>query len=137
MKRFHLVGLRVAMALMVLGTLGCGPKSGVERHDLSGTVTFEGVPVPVGMVSFEPVEKGVGGGFAPIRNVLFDTADGGRGALSGPTSVRITGFDGIKDPSNPDAPPKALFEAYETTLDLADDQDEIEFALPLEGAQPN
>ncbi len=137
MKRFHSLGLRGAMALMVLGILGCGPKSGVERHDLSGTVTFKGNPVPVGMVSFEPIEKGVGGGFAPIRNGEFDTADGGRGALSGTTAVRITGFDGIKDPSNPDAPPKALFPAYETTIDLDDDQDEIEFALPLEDAQPN
>ena len=39
-----------------------------HQPGFSGKVTFQGSPVPVGMISFEPMEPGIGGGFAPIKN---------------------------------------------------------------------
>ena len=109
--------LAVACCLACLG--GCSGGR-VERHRLSGNVTFRGQPVPEGHISFEsPEGSGFGGGFAFIKNGRYDTADGGRGNLGGPHLVRISGFSGqAADRKNPEAGGAALFPNHEETAEL-------------------
>ena len=87
-----------ALALLA----GCGGQSGPPRFDLSGTVTYDGKPVPAGYIVFEP-ETAAGnsgpGSQADIRDGKYSTLPG-RGTIGGPHLVRIFGFDGI--PYQPD-----------------------------------
>ena len=69
--------------------------------------------------------------------VKFDTADGGRGHLGGLNAIRISGFDGIQDPGNSDAPLDALFPAFETTANLPASADEMDFSLPMDLSETN
>lgn len=112
---------RVPGTLLVLlagvGMVGCG-QQGPRRYDLFGQVTYEGKPVPMGEISLDPAERGVGGGFAPITDGRFDTSVDGRGHLGGEHRVRIVGFSGWVDPNDPDRGAIPLAEPYETTLEL-------------------
>ena len=110
---------------------GCG-QSGPERYRMSGSVTFDGKPVPAGEVQFEPAEKGIGGGFAPIRDGKYDTDDDGRGHLGGEHRVQIVGFDGLVDPNNPDSAAKVMFAPYNTTLDLEAKTTTMDFEVPAD-----
>ena len=87
--------LRVA-ALLSLATAGCG--GGPKMYPVSGTVTYDGKPLPAGQISFEAdVTKGHDGpqGMAYIKDGRFDTAQQkGKGVLGGPYVIRIQGFDG-------------------------------------------
>lgn len=66
---------------------------------LSGTVSFQGRPIPLGLIVFEPdASLGGGGaqGFASIQNGSFDTRKpGGQAVAIGPCMIRITGGDGV------------------------------------------
>ncbi len=118
----------IALALPVMA--GCG-KGGVQRNDLSGTITFEGKPVPEGTIAFEPVEGEVGGGFALIRDGKYDTSQDGRGHLAGKTRVTINGNTGeYVEPDNPDSGTIPLFPSYETTVDLPEGSTTMDFEVP-------
>src|SRR3954452_19872297 len=85
--------LTTAMSASVLVT-GCG-SSGTGVYRRTGTVTFAGKPVPLGTVYFDPdVAAGGSGasGFAEIVDGKFDTHNNGKGSISGPMIVRVTGF---------------------------------------------
>jgi hypothetical protein len=124
--------MALIVALFVLAT-GCGP-DGPQRYRMSGKVTFEGRPVPTGMISFEPAEKGIGGGFAPIVNGAYDTERTGRGHLGGEHSVQITGFDGVMNPDDPDSSARPMFKPYTFTADLPEETTTRDFALPMDNA---
>jgi hypothetical protein len=47
------VGRAVLMFGIVAIVFGCGP-DGPSRYSISGSVTFQGKPVPVGFIKFEP-----------------------------------------------------------------------------------
>ena len=117
--------------VLIVWVAGCGP-SGPKRYRMSGNVTFDGKPVPVGEISFDPAEKGIGGGFAPIKDGKYDTDADGRGHLGGEHSVRIVGFDGVVNPDNPDAPAVAIFSPYATTLDLPTKSTSKDLEVPAE-----
>lgn len=56
MNRRRCSGVVITVLFLGGGLLlaeGCG-KSGVERHNLSGQVTFRGKPLPAGLIVFEP-----------------------------------------------------------------------------------
>ncbi|MEZ6143256.1 MAG: hypothetical protein R3B84_22040 [Zavarzinella sp.] len=115
-----------AVVLLLAATNGCN-NNGTYR--ISGTVVFDGKPVPKGKIYFIPdSSKGNEGvtGYANIINGKFDTSsEGGAGFIGGPTIIAIEGFD-------PDAPPdapkpgeesteatiKVLFARYEIAEDL-------------------
>jgi hypothetical protein len=40
------------------GCAGCG-QEGISRYEISGTVTFQGQPVPEGNIAFEPVDEDI------------------------------------------------------------------------------
>jgi len=87
------------MVLIALATSGCG-EAGPNRYHVSGTVSFEGQPVPAGLVMFDPdVSSGNNGpqGFALIHDGVFNTADtGGKGPVAGPHRIRVSGYDGTQ-----------------------------------------
>jgi hypothetical protein len=83
------------LILAVAGTLsGCGPR-GPERFQLTGEVTFDGSPVPSGVIRFEAdATLGNSGpvGYAVIKDGRYTTAEqGSKGALKGPLVAIMTG----------------------------------------------
>jgi hypothetical protein len=112
--------LLAGMALVA----GCGSEE--RLYDVSGTITFDGRPIPKGLVFFDPdPSKGTPGtqGFATIENGRFDTAagGGGRGIRGGAYLIRISGFDGKEAPEAPFG--QTLFPEHELTAELpAQDQ---------------
>ena len=84
----------VASAVLVLGGIsGCYSDS--DRYSISGTVTFNGEPVPVGRLVFTPDnKKGNNGpqGVAEIVNGKINQSD--RKSIGGPQWVQIQAFDG-------------------------------------------
>jgi hypothetical protein len=88
----------MTLGLLVLGlVLGCSD-SDVKRYRVSGTVTFDGKPIPYGDVLITPddAKKNAGAqGIAIIRDGKYDTSgSGGKGYGGGPAVIRVTGFGG-------------------------------------------
>jgi hypothetical protein len=105
------------LAALVLA--GCG--GGEKLYDVSGTITFEGKPVPKGLIFFDPdTSKGTPGtqGFANIENGKFDTAARGKGQgiRGGTYQIRISGFDGKEAPEAPFG--QFLFPEHQVTKEL-------------------
>lgn len=122
----------MAVLLVSLGPIGCGSADGPNRVRVSGKVTFQGKPVPVGAIYFDPdTSKGNEGpqGFAPIKDGQYDTSRDGTGVVGGPHRVRIAGFDGVA--SSDDAPQgRPLFPPYTTTVDLPKESVQKDFDIP-------
>jgi hypothetical protein len=93
-----------AAALLTGVALLVGCSSGEKLYDVSGTITFDGKPIPKGLIFFDP-DKGTPGtqGFANIENGMFDTAapNQGKGIRGGAYVIRISGFDGKAGPEAP------------------------------------
>jgi len=82
------------MLLAALVTAGCGPR---DRYALSGSVTFDGKPIPAGTMTFVPYGAGKPGrtaGFCEIKGGKYATQTG-RSPGSGPHRVMISGCDGV------------------------------------------
>jgi hypothetical protein len=80
----------VLVAALVAGCSDDGPK----RARLSGTVKYDGKPIPYGDIVFTPdgSKKNDGPqGFAKIRDGRYET-EGDKGIGGGPTIIRVTGF---------------------------------------------
>lgn len=112
--------------------LGCGDASGTPQFDIAGAVTYQGKPIPAGMITFEPdASKGNKGpqGYAPIQDGRYDTRNNGRGSVGGPQVVVISGSDGaaVSD-DNPSGKP--LFAPYTTTIDLGQEPSSHDFTVP-------
>lgn len=129
--------VRPALTLVAAGFLAlaaaCSNTSG--RYDLSGTVTFDGRPVPAGYVLINPdLSKKNDGpqGFAEIRNGRFDTRALAKGAPSGPVVLIIDGFDGNALPDGPEGKP--LFVGYRIELDLPKASSEQTIEVPASAA---
>jgi hypothetical protein len=80
----------------ILATVGCGGDK-LGRHAVSGTITFNGKPVPKGFVRFNPDSSkgnsGPGGG-AAIENGMYH-APASKGVVGGPYTIEIDGLDGV------------------------------------------
>src|SRR5437899_12941205 len=93
--------MRYSLLLVLISALmGCSGKQGPQRYRVSGTVTFDGKPVPHGEILFSPDSaQGNSGpqGIAIIQDGKYDTA-GTRapGIAGGATIVRVTA---LSDPS--------------------------------------
>jgi hypothetical protein len=122
------VGLLALAALTVLSA-GCG--GGERLYDVSGTVTWKGKPVPVGLVFFDPdASKGTTGrqGFANIKAGKFTTAVDGRGVAGGAHIIRVLGYDGKPSDELPFGRP--LFDEHQENRDLPKANSELAFDLP-------
>jgi hypothetical protein len=96
-------------------------------------VTFNGRPVPIGELYFDPdPRKGLDGpqGFARIVDGRFDTRKGGRAPGPGPHIVRILGFDGKPQPDRELIYGPPLFPEYSTTADVPTADGVLDFEVP-------
>jgi len=124
---------RLVGALATFLFLGC---SGGEpkRFPLHGTVTYAGVPIPIGDMRLEPDTErgGVGpGGYARIVEGRFET-DPAWGVVGGPYIVRIVAGTGRNaNPVDPLGTP--LFRGeYRTPIDLPKERTEILIDIPTQ-----
>jgi hypothetical protein len=119
--------LLLALAAVITGC-SSGPTNEPTRYRVSGTVTFDGKPVPYGDVVFTPdsAKKNTGPqGIAKIRDGKFDTSlEKGKGAGGGPTLVKVTGLTGEGG--------QPLCE-YELKVDLPKQDSTQELVVPAEG----
>lgn len=111
--------------------LGCGG-SDVNRATLRGKVTFQGKPVPKGLIYFEPdISRGNSGpqGFAEILDGEYRTDKVGIGAVTGPLLVRISGFSNAgQSNESPGAP---LFPQYQTQIEITEETTTMDFDVPV------
>jgi hypothetical protein len=91
----------LALVLMAASLVGCGGRQGPERVVVSGTVTFNGKPIPNGKISFLPDQTSN----APMAVALI--ADGNFVANShggvpvGSHKVQIEAYHPISGPAKP------------------------------------
>lgn len=88
-------GIMWASLLAIPGGFGCRP-AGPPRYDITGTVSYEGKPVPAGTITFIPVGESAaerGPGFCQFTNGRYASRSG-RSPGSGPYRFVIDGFDG-------------------------------------------
>lgn len=100
-----MIGPRLSRLLLTIGVFvfalslaGCGKTESENVVQVSGTAAYQGQPIPMGMIIFEPDSaKGNRGpqGYADIKDGKFDTRSSGKGVAAGPLIVRITGGDGV------------------------------------------
>jgi hypothetical protein len=131
-RLLNFVWASVCGALLLAPTAGCNSKDGPVRYNYRGSVTFKGQPVKAGRILFEPNAKsGNRGpqGFAVIQNGVYDTSkNGGKGAVGGPHTVRIHGFDGKG--ATDDSPFGAqLFKPNEQSADLPKEDSTMDFTV--------
>jgi hypothetical protein len=126
----------IAAMALALPLAGCGSE-GPPRYELSGTVTFDGKPVPKGFITFTPdTEKGNDGpgGGAEIIDGKYRT-ESGKGIIGGPHNVRIVGYDGIparvEGEDLPDG--KSLFAPHQEKIDFPKQDREYNFAIAKAG----
>jgi hypothetical protein len=118
------------VSLLALSLAACSGKTS-NRFDLWGTVTFNGRPVPAGLIVINPdLSKGNDGpqGLAEIRDGRFDTRPLAKGAPSGPVILMIDGFDGPMQGESPTAKP--LFTGYKLSMDLPREPTERHIEIP-------
>lgn len=133
LPRLFPVGLAAVLAAAMLPLGGCGGQSGPARYDLSGTVTYDGQPVPAGEVVLEPDgSKGNTGpgSLATIRDGKYQT-EPAMGVVGGAYIARITGFDGVPVGDLSQGTP--LFSNYTTTIDLPHEAATHDFQVPADG----
>lgn len=131
----------IAVGFCLILLPGCNRQAG---YQLSGTVKFDGKPIPMGKIYFSPdnSKKNVGAtGYATITNGNFNTAaPDGKRHLGGPMIVKIEGFDpSAKEPTAPgdtsgEVTVKSLFPLYETSTDLPKSDAKQDFEVPLDAA---
>lgn len=117
------------LVLLLAFAAGCG--SDPKLHHVSGTATYDGQPIPAGIIDFDPdpLKGGTGTqGFANILNGKYTTAVNGQGVRGGAYVIRITGYDGKTANEAPLGQP--LFDEYEVKKDLPAADAEVNFAIP-------
>jgi len=111
----------VLSAFAIVATLipsGCG-RSGPEMARVTGSVTYHGKPVPLGMVTFQsddPNGRNATGAIAPDGSYTLQTEEPGDGALLGEYRVAIDARDDVVldyIPATPIPPKRLVPEKYE------------------------
>src|SRR5690349_13501408 len=110
--------VRVAWAVWLLVIVAFAACSQEEKlYRVSGNVTFNGKPIPKGLIFFDPQAEGPQG-FANIEDGKYDTSipGKGRGVRGGSYNIRVSGLTGIEKNEAPFG--DALFPEYSDTKDL-------------------
>ena len=122
---------------------GCGG-GGVDRTDLSGTVTFDGKPIVYGEIQFlaQPgQDSSPPSGFAEIIDGNYTTAEMGQGITPGKYTLRISAYDGkFAEVENEDETvesaatgPTPIFIDYEIEAELTPPEQNFEVPADAEG----
>ena len=119
--------LSPGLLLVALGIVGCA-EEGPPLYHVSGTVSYEGKPVAVGSMVFQPdPSAGNSGpyGHAMIRDGLYDTRLEGAPTTGGAQIVMIEAFDGKV--VNPEYAPygTSLGLGYQETHVLPESEDAV------------
>lgn len=130
MSRNSLLLLATLVAAIAVGCGGGGPVT----YPVSGKVTYDGKPVPIGSVALIPNAAQDNSGpqaYASIKDGLFQT-DPGKGHGGGPYIVQVTGFDGIpvQGGEGMDENGSSLFPQYQMSVDLPEGAKELEIDVP-------
>jgi hypothetical protein len=103
-----------------------------KLQEVSGTVTYDGAPLPAGVIWFDPDPNHPANppqGYAYIKDGKFDTLNKGRGVRPGAYLVRVEGFDG--KPGNELPMGKPLFTDFGEKREFPSSaRVEIEVAIP-------
>jgi len=127
-------GISLAGLCLILTVWGCGAKvDGPDRYRVSGTITYDGKPVPFGDINFVP-DTSAGGsgpqGSAKIINGRFDTnVDDGKGTVGGPMVAVINGR--TKDAPGETEDQGILFTNYEQKMELPTKDETLEIVIPV------
>jgi len=136
----HCARICLVAAVALGAVLGCS--RGGPPYPLSGSVTYDGKPLPVGEIVFMPdPDRGNEG-----PGVLCFVRDGryempqGKGHVGGAYVAELIGFDG-KPPTNVEGPVdlrgKALFPTHVVKIDLPTGAATHDFVVPAQPqAQP-
>jgi hypothetical protein len=125
----------IALMIVALAVTGCG-KSGPDRIEITGTVTFKGKPVPAGNIVFDPDPKRGNdgpGAFAHIKQGRFDTRDAGKGPIAGVYQAHVTGMDGVPGPEMPQG--HILFSQWTTDVEVDRSKTDFHFDVPVSAAR--
>lgn len=129
-----------SLFLLIMFTLaGCEKATeGPDRFELSGKVTFNGKPVPVGEIVITPdtsFENKGPGSYAEIKDGQYVTAPG-MGIVGGFYILKVTGFDGIPSDGPEGGEPllqgKTLFSGHEIKLVLMEQNTTFDIEIPAE-----
>lgn len=127
--RLHL-SMCLMLAMIVCLLAGC--QTGPRIYHVKGTVTYEGKPVPAGMIFFDPdAAKQNDGppGYAFIKDGAYDTAaQGGKGVIGNAYLVRIQGFDGT--PGHELTMGRPLFTNFQEAVEFPLDDSTRDFHVP-------
>lgn len=105
--------------------------AGVMRYRLSGVVTFDGVPVPRGTITFTSKRDGEHySGYAGITDGKFDTQRDGKGHVGGSHAIAVIGFEESVAKHDEQASPAPLFEPIEWEEPLQKADAVLKIALP-------
>ena len=121
-------GPAAASLAFLLLLAGCGESEKI--YQVSGTVTYDGKPVPKGLIFFDPdPSKGTGGaqGAANILDGKYNTAEGA-GVQGGAYYVRVNGFDGNASNDAPFGQP--LFPEYNGSTELPKQDSTYDLEIP-------
>ena len=122
----HRSGIAPAVwMLLAMGLVGCGggaaKSTGPARYDVSGKVTYDGKPVPKGVVTFEQLETHALCGCDIVEGVYKSKP--GEGAVAGRSNVMIGGRD---------ANGVLLWDgAYKTSVEVPTQKLEKDFDVPV------
>jgi hypothetical protein len=124
----------LAAAVSVPFALGCSKQKGPSHYDLSGSITFNGRPLPAGVIIFSPDgsrgNKGPGA-TAEIKDGVYHTA-AGQGTIGGPHVAAISGYDGKGYQKGKEEFPlgKPVFSEVRIQVDLPKEAAKHDFILP-------
>lgn len=135
--------LTFTACLLVIGclsSLACQVKNS-DRFVLSGEATYDGKPIPSGVLIFTP-DTGRGNkgpqGKARIKDGKFSTENNGRGVVGGPHRVELRAFDGVpyqgREMEVEEGRP--LFGSLMTEVDLPEDSAMLEAVVETQGDKP-
>jgi hypothetical protein len=114
-----------ALALGFVAFHGCSRQEKLYR--VSGVVTYNGKPIPKGLIFFDPQTDGPQG-FANIVSGKYDTAQQGKGVRGGTYAIRVNGFDGKEANEAPFG--QALFPEYTGTKELPKQNSTYDLDIP-------
>ena len=118
------------LALIALAAVGC--EQGPRRFNVSGSITYDGQPLPAGVIWFDPdyTQGNNDGlqGYAYIKAGKYDSAETESGPTGGKYIVRIEGFDGKPGVELPMGSP--IITDFSQPIDLPGEDTTRDFAVP-------
>jgi hypothetical protein len=117
-----------AALVFILGLAAVAGCTKEERlYRVSGVVTYNGKPIPKGLIFFDPKTDGPQG-FANILDGKYDTSQQGKGVRGGAYDVRVNGFDGKEANEAPFG--QALFPEYTGAKELPEADSTYDLEIP-------